>query len=295
MVSIFKNVNAGLLLVLAIATQFFSCDIEEEIEYEDFGYKPQLSVHGYISDLSGAMVEVSRTVNPLTPFGEQVDNSVQNARVWLIDGSGLRTELIESEPGYFTTHSGFKPLHSTKYSIEVVADGFGTATSEPQVLPAPAQIDSAIIHTDDAMATIFVHIADVDPLPNYYDFARIVHHSGLPPDHIINPRNRYWFHLSAVPDNSFAGNQYTYSSSFSIVYSYYDWVERKDINSKADSVTISICSLSPNIIEFLTSKDNWNGLNQNPFIDSPPQIISNISGGVGFFSAFSEKLFRFYF
>ena len=281
------NIKAIKIITLLMVILIISCETEEVVKYDIFEYEKKLVIQGFISADEGIKVTVSKSLPPLTLFTDTIDITVKGAKVRVIAESIPLFFLQEIEPGYFVSPDTFVAKNSTGYQLEVTADGFPRSISGIQYLPVEPQIDSGAIILEGYSTYIQFKFCDYDINKNHYYFTRYIYHQGNEDaEDYFNSKNPYYPMFdpgSIISDNMFNGR----------CYEIRDWLPTMSTDYAdtimADSVKVSLFTLSDALVNYLESLDEWESTKDDMWQEIPVNIHSNINGGYGIFASYAKK------
>lgn len=237
----------------------------KEVDYSTENYIPKLITHGYISPQDGIEVILKTTTNP-SSISE--DDSASNPEVKIYNDKGEYIELDYTSKNLFTSDSLNFITNNRQYSIQAKADNFKSITSTKQLLLATPQIDSvSITETNKTRANIHFnnnYKDDVKFFINVYPY----NNGTIDPIYIDSEK----FSPFSMLDNINVG-----SNTVEISTSFYEY----------DSLLVELYVLSPDLVKFLTSQDNYDYSKEDPFYPQPYPVYSNIIGGYGIFASYS--------
>jgi len=286
MVLNFKKI-LHIISVILIILFFNTCETEGIIDYDIFEYENKLVVQGFISNEQGVIVNVNKSLPPLTIYSDSIENKVKNVKVQLFTDNIPSFYLNEIEEGIFVSPDTFLAKYNKGYKIEITADDFTTVTSSVQYLPVPSEIDSVKYFKKDYFSYLSFSFCDNQLTKNNYYYEKYIYHSGGDDvENYFNPANEY-FKLfdpgKVISDDLFNGSYHIIQDQIFVNY----WNYNDTI--MADSVKIFLYSLSDDIVKFLNSIDQWEYSDDDLWQEIPVMVYSNINGGYGLFASYSQK------
>lgn len=161
----------NIYIILSLCCLFAAC--QKIIKIDLKSVTPQLVIEGYVSDLYGTEVTLSKTVDF---YADNNFPPVRNAKVVLTDLTRNRKDsLKETSPGVYTL--GRKGIPGNTYQLYVNIDGDAyTATS---TMPLPIHPDSITFARrtiwDLHIINTIVHFQDPASKDNYYLFREFIY------------------------------------------------------------------------------------------------------------------------
>jgi len=271
------------ILTIVMGILFVSCETEEEIKYNIFNYEKKLIVEGFISSDNKIVVTVGKTLPPLTRVTDTTDLSVKGAKIRVLADEVPLFYLDEQETGYFVSPDTFTAKKHTKYRLEITAEGFQSAISEPVYLPVTPQLDTVTILQIGLLHYIQLKFYDYDLNKNYYYMQRYIYHNGNEKaEEYFNWHNSLdpiFYHSGIIDDHMFNGKNYEIRDFLPTTYD----------DVRADSVKVAFYTLSDELVKYLKSLDKLDLTKDDMWQEIPTQVFSNILGGYGIFYSFSQK------
>lgn len=255
----------ALLFIIPLLLTLSSCEMTKEIDYSTGNYTPKLVTHGYICPQDGIQVILKTTTNP-SSISE--DDSASNPEVKIYNDKGEYIELDYTTNNLFTSDSINFIKNDRQYSIQAKADNFTSITSTKQHILDTPIIDSVSI-TETNTTRAYIHFNN-----NYEDDVRFFlnvypyNNGTIDPIYIDSEK----FNPFSMLDNINVG-----SNTVEISTSFYEY----------DKLLVELYVLSPDLVKFLTSQDNYDYSKEDPFYPQPYPVFSNITGGYGIFASYS--------
>lgn len=248
------------------------------ISYKDYSsdYEgDRLIVAGYITDRHGVFAEVRHTVRPETPSAA---DSVSDATVILLRDEEPYATLHRNAVRNFGAYVGsafsfcLAPGEATierghTYSLLATSPTYGSAQSEPDVIPEAAHVDSVwatTYHYDGTYSQFNAAFTPSQTGQTVYPLA-IQYRGGTA------LFRKFFNYDSTVRCISTSGKTTK--------------VRRLSVPSSLDSASVEIWTLSDMTADYLQSlKDYDESLNDNAY-DYPLAVRENVTGGHGFVGA----------
>lgn len=256
-----------LLLIIALATSFSSC--EKVIEIELNNANPKVVIEAELEEgTHDFSVKVSRTGDY---FGNDTPDAITNATISLTDDAGNSTAVPHVIEGLYRVQ-GFAANTETTYTLSVAVEG-ETYTSSAYI-PEPVQLDSLVAREpffgppdgEFEERIIFTFISDPADTPNYYR---------------MNAFRNGAFDFSArsivVFDDKFSDGQQIEIPYFNNFF------------NPGDTVVVELLSIDEGVYDFYLTLNEVIGSNGGPAEAAPANPNTNIKGGaIGYFGASSK-------
>jgi hypothetical protein len=267
MASIFKFF---ICVLLTLTT--FSCNISE-IETElDIPYKADfLVLHGFICQGEGIRLILQKTV----PHScNDCSDSVSNAVVSLYENGAYLFDLNTDDGYWYYSPLSFSPNVGSQYHIKAEADKMVTAISSAVNIMQKVPIDTAYIEATENPYKVKVHYRFTD---------------------IPFERNQYLVRILADGEDEFMwGDPFNFDKVIGDEVSINGNIEGVSIlffNSDLDEISVLLYHLSPLLVQYLYSRQANMFSEEDPFIEYPVPVFSNISNGYGFFESYSKDTY----
>jgi hypothetical protein len=128
---------------------FFSCTKRLDL---DLPYEDKLVVNAFLDDENGLTFNLTKTLNPVGNYGENLDNKITDAQVFLIENFTTQYPLQHIDKGnYELIDTNFIPQEGKTYSIKVIHPKYSVVTSKSIVYPKKFNLNELKIepHTID--------------------------------------------------------------------------------------------------------------------------------------------------
>ena len=254
-------------LIVLIATALCSCEKVINVDLNQAG--PQMVIEGNVTDQSGPYtVLLSRSGNYFEP--SLYFPPVSNAFVVIADNLGNRDTLRETASGKYQS-STLQGTDGRTYTLAVTVDGNGyTATSS---MPPRVTIDSmyAVQRREgdgDRGYDVYVLFKDPPGPGNYYRLNLRVN-VALAPDSIDGRRYRLY------SDKLTDGNEAAYRMRI-----------RRTVTT-GDTVTVDLLSIDKSAYDYYRTLNDILTSDRSPTSLSPANPNTNLSAGLGYFSAYA--------
>ncbi|MCF8369417.1 MAG: DUF4249 domain-containing protein [Bacteroidales bacterium] len=269
-----KNINQIFSLLIFVAV-FSSCS--ERIEIELDPNDERLSVEGYITtDTMAHWVRLTRSKDYYS--GNPV-NHVSGATVTLSDGTESLVLAEDTDnPGYYRTASDYFGIPGRTYSLNINLDeeigGVKDYYAECLLNPV-GDIDSIQVVYNENWEGYEVRIyAWEPPTTNFYTF-QVLKNGVLLNDTL----NEVW-----ISDDRYFNGNYTNG----IMVGFLDANNPDEAPVTGDEITLKMSGITSEYYNFIFQLQDVTFEYRNPLFSGPPaNVITNISDGTGFFSAYS--------
>lgn len=246
---------------------FPSCEMTKELDYDTIYERDKIIVHGFISPQNGVELMVKKSVSPNMVLS---DDKISDAVVALCE-DGTELFLLNRLDDYlFKSDDDFNPAFGKIYSVTVRANSFDETSSAEQVIVATVVIDSLQLISEENtnyknLVVSFTNKAQNDGafyLKIYYCSNGTIDSSYL---------GYEFFNPYGLIDNVVVGR---------------NSIERP-LYGQFDSLIVELYTLSPDLVEFLKSFQNYDFSKEDPFFEQTYPVFSNIENGYGLFASYS--------
>jgi len=267
MESIFRYV---IYLLLTLTT--LSCNVSE-IETElDIPYKGDfLLLHGFISHGEGVRLFLQKTV----PHScKDCSDSISNAVVSLYENGVYLFDLNTDDGYWYYSPSSFSPSLGYEYYIKAEADKMPTAISSVVNLMKIIPIDTAYIEATENPYRLKIR----------YRFSDIPHE-----------RNHYIIRVISGNEDGFMWNKHSmFNKVIGDEVANYGKIEGETIyflDDDHDEVKVMLYHLSPQLVQYIFSREENFFSEDDPFSEYPVPVFSNISNGYGFWGSYAKDTY----
>jgi hypothetical protein len=264
-----------ILSILAIGLFLAGCteriDIELDSTYE------RLVVEGHITtDTTSHWVRLTRSAEY---FGNEPIPFVSGAEVTLSDGNQtLVMEENRENPGYYETSPDYYGVVGKTYSISIQLPeeigGSDTYEASCELRPI-GEIDSIRVEYNESWEIYEVQIfAWEPPSRDFYTF-QVLKNGVL---------------LTDTIDEVFASDDRFYNGNYTngILVGFLDPDNPEEVPEPGDTITLKMSGITEDYFNFLIQLQDQTFQFRNPLFSGPPaNVITNIEGATGFFSASS--------
>jgi Domain of unknown function (DUF4249) len=273
-IKILKN-NYLLLLIISLTILAGSCTERIDIDLDD-SYA-RLVVEGTVT--TDTMVHTVRLTSTTSYFYDEKAPGVENATVTIDDGESV-VELIETEPGIYSTTPDYHGIPGRTYKLNINLASPINGISEYQaasIMNPVLSLDSinSVFHEDwgpEGYYEVRCYVLD-PPTTDFYMFK--VYKNG---ELLSDSLNKV-----LVTDDRFYNGNYTNGAGVGFLNQDVD----KEIVVSGDLITIESARITEAYYQFVSQLQIQSGY-QNPMFSGPPaNITGNISNGaIGFFAAY---------
>lgn len=267
----------SLLIIYSLAALFGACSEADEPAVE-----PPLVVEGWIEEDESPLVIVTRAVD-LTRPTDDFDNAVERwCRVTVYDGT---TPYILSgaldrnyTPPFIYTSSRIKGQAGHTYRL-VVETETETATAETVLTAAPriSRLEAVKSPNNDNLYSIRAYINNL-PADCYFKFfAR---------SHQLETRSFPTFL------GTFSAADYAPECGWTITRGNHGGFNEEGFEhyyASGDRVTVTLCSLQPDLYYFWKAYETATSLSQNLLFTVAHNLPSNIDGALGYWAAYGTS------
>lgn len=269
------------------ALAFTSCDYflpgnHELISYKDYSsdYEgDRLVLSGYISDRYGVFAEVTHTIRPETPHAS---DTVSDAQVVLLrDNEPFATLHRNTTCGYghdvcspfayYLTPGEVSIESGHTYSLRATSPTYGTAESDPDILPDAAKVDSVWAETykyDGTYRSFNVAYTPAHASQTVYPMA-IKYQNGYA---IFRKFFNYYNRVKCISTSTTSAETPSLTLPHAI-----------------DSVSICVATFSDQTAQYMQSLADYSDSQDDAAYDYPLAVYNNVSGGYGFVGAFATS------
>jgi hypothetical protein len=266
-----------LINLMAFIVFINSCQIEKEFDYNDSFSKSKLAVFALINE-KNIEVEIRKTLEPL---GINSADSVSDVKISLFENDVYLFDLLKVTSYNYKSPEYYTPQINKNYQITCIAEGFDFVSSTSQALPPKVFIDTCWYKDFDNYSMIYATFSDPSPIGNAYYLGARLYFNGeeINEEEFIEP-------FGVFNDQTFNNTRYTTEKEMHIKIYEYDYENQVSILHTADSVIITLYSLSEELKYFLESFESYDLSNRSPIYEQPFQIYTNIINGYGFLGAY---------
>ena len=264
---------------------FATCSCAQDININTPDEPSELVVDGWIEPGQPVRVLLTATVN----FSDPIDSAsylnivMTRAKVSVIEDGVKEVLTLRRDTSYFPQHVYMSNKTRGKVGSEytIIAEYEGQTATGTSTILAPPQIDSAWFATDEGQDSLgFIWLSFRDPVgeKNFYRIRTI----------LANREHRYiGAQISAYSDNLFTDEKCTIP-----VYKGMKNISEKMIEHRfriGDTVTLCLSSIGKEEFTYWTSLDRAIVNTGNPFITGGTNLPSNMSNGLGIWSAYGSS------
>lgn len=266
-----KKILSILTIVLLLAGCTERIDIELDSTYE------RLVVEGHITtDTTNHWVRLTKSKDY---FGDEPIPFISGAQVTLNDGNQTLTmEENRENPGYYETPADYYGVPGRTYSLSITLpeELGGTDTYEANCELRPiGTIDSIRVQYNESWEIYEVQIfAWEPPSRDWYTF-QVLKNGVL---------------LTDTIDEVFASDDRFYNGNYTngILVGFLDPDNPEEVPEPGDTITLKMSGITEDYYNFLVQLQDQTFQFRNPLFSGPPaNVITNIEGATGFFSASS--------
>lgn len=267
MESIFRFI---IYLLLTLTT--LSCNVSE-IETElNIPYKGDfLILHGFICQSEGVSLILQKTV---AHSCTKCSDSVSNAVVSLFENGVYLFDLNTNDGYKYHSPLTFSPTMGNEYHIKAEADNMPTAISSPVELMQIVPIDTAYIEATENPYRMKIRYSFADiPLERNHYFASVL---SVDEDSLMWDKHNVF--------NSVVGDEVSKNGNIEGELSYF-------LDSDFNEAKVRLYHLSPSLVQYLYSRVENFYSEDDPFMEYPIPVFSNISNGYGFFGSYTKDTY----
>lgn len=288
-----SSIFAVIAIALAgcVSPEFYYDTYDKEIDGSYFFAEPQLDVHATISNARGLHGSVQLTAKP---DAKAAAAAPQNVDVFLKCGDAVIART-KAEPVDGENYAVFDILNeqlqldfSKQYVVEVESKSLGTATSDPVSLVSPFAVDS--------LGCVFDY-------RNGCEFYAKLQNGSAATHYALNICTYYNGEIFEGQDfisiRGIDANEVQKTGTVGVTKYFYVEGPREDRKEDGkrvyvDSVRVDLVKYSPELTSFALDLMTADETYDDGFADAPKQVLSNMTGGIGFCGSFYVVSRTFY-
>lgn len=243
-----------------------ACEKEKVIDYDTYYEGDKIVVHGFVNMEKGVSVFAKKTLPPDNINGDDI---IVNAKVYLFENGNNILTLESEDNSYYSTPNSFHVNKNNKYSISVHSQELDDVKSSEQQIPNTTPVDSLRLIIKEHQPSFLKIYYNNQTVNKGYYLKVYEYQEGIIIDSLdystslFDPYNLITHQTTGV-------KSYKYRTS-----------------SEIDSLKVILYTLSPDLIEFFTSYQNYDWTSEDPFFEYTYPVFSNIENGYGLFASYS--------